>query len=265
MKRGGKKRIDQNLVFDMFSNQNKTAEQIAIELGCTRVNVSWILRTKFGLDRQNKSLCPWVSKKEHSIIGVYCLLNTITEKFYIGSSQNIFKRIARSHYTLLKNGNGITKELQKDFDKYGESSFVCEIYAKCESIHEALNIEYSVLNDMSIRDMLYNKTYDIFDIKNVLTEGYISKFRSLVDKTDTCWNFKGHINKDGYGELNLTYGKSRKVMAHRFSYELHKGSCGRELVGHKCNNKKCVNPEHLYLTNHVDNMNYFQQSKSQEN
>lgn len=251
---GGKKRIDHNLVHSLHISGMSTKD-IANKVGCTNVNVSWILRTKFGITSIGTA-CPWAKDIPENTIGVYVLLNTENGRFYLGSSQDIRNRIIRSHYSQLKNGKGITKELQNDFNKYGEQAFVGEAWFVCESIEEAVETEYTILSFDGFKELLYNKTFDMFDIRNVLTIKYIEKFRGSIDKTQTCWNFTGRINKDGYGEMDVTYGKSRRVLAHRFSYELHKGSCGRNIIGHSCNNKRCVNPEHLYITNHKDNTNY---------
>lgn len=64
---------------------------------------------------------------------------------------------------------------------------------------------------------------------------------------DGCWLWSGHITRTGYGSLTLKAG--RRVNAHRFSLLLSGGMPPVEGVYyacHKCTNKHCVNPDHLY-------------------
>ena len=73
-----------------------------------------------------------------------------------------------------------------------------------------------------------------------------------VASEDCCWPWIGFRDKDGYGTLRV--GRST-VRAHRFSYELHVGPIpAATLVRHRCNNPCCVNPGHLRLGDHDENM-----------
>lgn len=86
-----------------------------------------------------------------------------------------------------------------------------------------------------------------------------------VDKTDTCWNWFGPINIDGYGRLTVSFEVKKpqvNISAHRLSYLLHKGDIPEGLlVRHTCiKNRRCVNPEHLILGTNQDNMDDMMQT-----
>jgi hypothetical protein len=69
---------------------------------------------------------------------------------------------------------------------------------------------------------------------------------------DNCWEWKGYILPSGYGQFRVGH---KKIKAHRFAWEFFIGPIqDNKMVLHKCDNKKCVNPNHLYLGTHSDNM-----------
>lgn len=81
------------------------------------------------------------------------------------------------------------------------------------------------------------------------------RFWSKVEKTETCWLFRGCRQT----KIGLDYGgfayKGQTRVAHRVAWELSNGEIpGKLFVLHKCDVPRCVRPDHLYLGTQKDNM-----------
>lgn len=77
------------------------------------------------------------------------------------------------------------------------------------------------------------------------------RFLAKVEKTDSCWLWRGWTGGDGYGR---TAAEGRSAIAHRVSYQLFNGEIPEGLiVRHTCDTPACVRPDHLILGTSKDN------------
>lgn len=68
-----------------------------------------------------------------------------------------------------------------------------------------------------------------------------------------CWEWTAACYPNGYGHFMRV--KHKVVLAHRMAYELANGSIPEGLlVLHRCDNRRCVRPDHLWVGTQSDNM-----------
>lgn len=79
------------------------------------------------------------------------------------------------------------------------------------------------------------------------------RFLKFIEEVDSgCIVWTSTKNRQGYGKF---FYKNKQYPAHRASLELFNGiDAGSDLVLHKCDNPSCVNPEHLYVGTHKQNV-----------
>lgn len=97
---------------------------------------------------------------------------------------------------------------------------------------------------LETRDHWFKSNHSDLDIEHFyLYNIYMKIFWDKVNKTDTCWNWTASGRGQGYGVFRY---EGKLYDSHRFSWYLKHNCWPEKWILHTCNNRKCVNPDHLY-------------------
>jgi group I intron endonuclease len=164
------------------------------------------------------------------IIGVYKISNNLCPegKYYIGYSCDIHKRWG-THQSTLKTNKHCNILMQRAYNKYGSECFDYEILQECETEEEAKNVELSYLEDLTIRDKLYNLHYNSSG-GDLMTyhpdrEEIIEKIKNTIKENISKMSKEERQKKWGLPrEKNGMYGRTHTDEVKRLFSEMHKGN-----------------------------------------
>jgi predicted XRE-type DNA-binding protein len=146
------------------------------------------------------------------------------------------------------------------FTKYGAGLFTIEHTIDGKRIVETyfanrFSYEYFTGNKITTRylDNVCERR-DCINPKHLRPRDFDARFWENTDRSNGCWNWLGTINKStGYGDITINH---ESVATHRVAYEVYNGVKipDGKMVLHSCNTRACINPAHLRIGTHDDNM-----------
>jgi group I intron endonuclease len=134
---------------------------------------------------------------ENKIIGVYCILNIVNNKVYIGQSFDIATRFKR-HIQSLNNNKHHNTYLQRAWNKYGEENF------------EFIILEETILNNLNEKEKYYMD--EIFESRNY-KNGYNSREAGSNGKHSLEARIKMSISSKG----QITTEETKEILRQKLS------------------------------------------------
>ena len=99
---------------------------------------------------------------------------------------------------------------------------------------------------------MYGRTRKFVHGHHTRNKGLRTFWSRIIKTSNGCWLWTGSKVSIGYGDLRIN---GKHYLAHRLAYELTYGTIpDGAYILHKCDIPACINPEHLFVGNQLDNV-----------
>ena len=143
---------------------------------------------------------------------------------------------------------------------------------KCDTVKPLsefckFNTNYQGEKVTKVRQACYECNYvkvhrKAFSWANATDKEILLRLKERYDKyvikhlnPNKCWDWKGFVRPDGYTRMKC-FSRSTSLGGHVISWMIHKKQVKKDdlFILHKCDNRKCTNPKHLFLGDASANM-----------
>ena len=157
---------------------------------------------------------------DYRFMGVYYIQNLVTNRFYIGSSADVYSRI-KSHLNMLQRGVHSNIHLQRSYNKHGQDKFAWGVCEEVFDIDQLLVVEQTWI--------------DVMGDYNICTEAGSTRGYKATEETRAKLSaVKSGINNPMYGTKRPEVGEIfRKLHTGKVLSEEHKRKCSEALKGNR--------------------------------